>query len=269
MRAAVLGRPIEHSLSPVLHRAAYRTLGLDWRYDAIDCAADELAPLLAGSGPEWAGFSCTMPVKRRALELAADAAPRASAVGAANTLLPADGGWRADNTDVVGIVGALAERRVRPEWVTVLGAGGTAQAVVVALAELGVLRCSVLVRERSRAGELLAAARRVGVHVELAALDASATELTADLVVSTLPAGAADGLASAHWSSGQVLLDAVYAPWPTPLAQAVGAAGGTVISGGCLLLHQAAGQVELMTGHRAPVAEMRAALQAAAPHTGV
>ena len=106
-RAAVLGRPIEHSLSPVLHRAAYAALGLDWAYEAIDCGVAELATVLADRA-DWAGFSCTMPLKRAALDLADEVRPLAALVGAANTLLPgAGGGWVADNTDVAGIVAAL------------------------------------------------------------------------------------------------------------------------------------------------------------------
>ncbi|HEY2983086.1 MAG TPA: shikimate dehydrogenase [Jatrophihabitantaceae bacterium] len=261
VRAAVLGRPVAHSLSPLLHRAAYGELGLDWEFDAIETGVAELAGLLASSGSEWAGFACTMPLKRVALELAESASARASAVGAANTLLPRSGGWLADNTDVAGMLAALGEAGVRPATATVLGAGGTAQAAVVALAELGLGRCSVLVRDRSRAAEVVRTAERVGIQVELGTLDDAA----GDLVISTLPAGAADALAARSWRAGQALLDVVYSPWPTPLATAVASAGGTVVSGALMLLHQAARQVELMTGQPAPVAAMRTALRAAAP----
>ena len=261
VRAAVLGQPVAHSLSPVLHRAAYRALGLDWEFDAIETGVADLAGLLASRGPEWAGFACTMPLKRVALELADSASARASAVGAANTLLPRSGGWLADNTDVGGILAALNEAGVRPVTATVLGAGGTAQAAVVALAELGLGRCSVLVRDRSRAAEVVWTAERAGIQVELGSLDDAA----GDLAISTLPAGAADAFAARSWRADQALLDVVYSPWPTPLAAAVAAAGGTVVSGALMLLHQAARQVELMTGQPAPVAAMRTALQAAAP----
>jgi shikimate dehydrogenase len=258
VRAAVLGRPIAHSLSPALHAAAYRALGLDWTFEAIDTGVADLPGLLAASGSDWAGFACTMPLKRAALDLADDASPRAVMVGAANTLLRRAGRWSADNTDVDGIVSALAEQGVRPAAVTVLGAGGAAAAAVVALAETGLQRCAVLVRDVSRTQELRATAKRAGVEIRLGALDDDA--LGADLVVSTLPPGAADGLAARSWSSRQALLDVVYSPWPTPLASAVAAAGGTVVSGASMLLHQAARQVELMTGRSAPVEAMRAAL---------
>lgn len=268
-RAAVLGRPIEHSLSPVLHRAAYAALGLDWVYEVIDCGPDDLVAVLAARS-HWAGFSCTMPLKRAVLDVADEVRPLADAVGAANTLLPRpEGGWIAENTDVAGIVAALAERAVQAGTVTLLGAGGTAQAAVAALAQMGVGACIALVREPSRAAALIATAHTVGVQVTLCALGADVPELAADLVVSTLPPGAADSLASRAWTSGQALLEVVYDPWPTPLAAAVGAAGGVVVTGALMLLHQAAAQVELMTRRDAPVEAMRAALRAAAPGCGV
>lgn len=264
-RAAVLGRPIAHSLSPVLHRAAYAALGLDWTYEAIDCGVDELPGALA-TRSGWAGFSCTMPIKHAVLEVASTVRPLAAAVGAANTLLPGRDGWIADNTDVAGIVAALREHDVVPESVTILGAGGTAQAM---LGALSVSSCTVLVRDASRAGPLLASAARLGIAVVFESLDASADALDADLVVSTLPGGAADPLATRPWSDRQAVLDVVYHPWPTALARSAAEAGATVVSGALLLLHQAAAQVELMTGHRAPVEAMRVALLAAAPHCGV
>lgn len=268
-RAAVLGRPIEHSLSPVLHRAAYRALGLAWTYEAIDCGVADLAAVLAARA-DWAGFSCTMPLKHAVLAVADEIRPLASAVGAANTLLPGTaGGWLADNTDVAGIVAALAEREIGAWRVTVLGAGGTARAAVAALARVGGTACTVLVRDRSRAAAILGTAQAVDVQVTVATLAPDAPELTADLVISTLPRGAADPLASRAWTDGQSLLDVVYDPWPTKLATAVDAAGGVVLSGALMLLHQAVAQVELMTGRAAPVAAMRAALRAAAPNSGV
>lgn len=268
-RAAVLGRPIGHSRSPVLHRAAYAALALDWTYEAIDCGADDLAAVLAARAG-WAGFSCTMPLKRAVLAVADEVTPLARSVGAGNTLLPRPaGGWLADNTDVAGIVAGLDERRVVPRQVTVLGAGGTAQAAVAALAQLGGTACAVLVRDRSRAAALLATAEALGVRVSVGALAVDAAELNADLVISTLPPGAADPLADRSWSADQALLDAVYDPWPTVLARRVDAAGGVVLSGALMLLHQAAAQVALMTGRTAPVAAMRAALLAAAPGCGV
>jgi shikimate dehydrogenase len=261
-RAAVLGRPIAHSLSPVLHRAAYAALGLDWTYEAIECGVEDLPGVLVERAG-WAGFSCTMPLKRAVLEIADERSDLATAVGAANTLLPlAGGGWRCENTDVAGIVATLGPLPVGVE-VTLLGAGGTAQAAVAALAQLGVRACSVLVRDPARTGELRRTADALGVDLTSSHLHASSSALDATVVVSTLPAGAADGLAQRSWSAGQTLLDVVYDPWPTRLATAFAAVGATVLSGAEMLLHQAAAQVELMTARPAPVAAMRAALRAA------
>jgi shikimate dehydrogenase len=266
--AAVLGRPVLHSLSPVLHRAAYLALGLDWTFEAIECGVDDLPAVLAERAG-WAGFACTMPLKHAILEIAADVRPIARAIGAANTLLPAAGGWIADNTDVAGLVAAMAEHALAPSTVTLLGAGGTAQAALGALLTLGVEDCTVLVRDVARTAALRDTAERLGVRVTVGPLDPASGALAADLVVSTLPAGAADPLADRSWLAGQSVVDVVYASWPTPLARAAGAAGARVVSGALMLLHQAAVQVGLMTGQEAPVAEMRAALAMAAPGCGV
>ncbi|MGI8760426.1 MAG: shikimate dehydrogenase [Jatrophihabitantaceae bacterium] len=268
-RAAVLGRPIAHSLSPVLHRAAYAELGLRWRYDAIECGEDELASVLA-ERPDWAGFSCTMPLKRAVLDVADELSAPVRSVGAANTLLPRPGGgWLADNTDVRGLCAVLAEHGVRPVSAVVLGSGGTAQAAVVALGLTGLTRCAALVRDVGRAGQLRAVADAAGVALEVGVLSADAAALSAELVVSALPPRAADPVAARPWRAGQAVLDVVYQPWPTALATAVSAAGGAVLSGALLLLHQAAAQVELMTHRAAPVEAMRTALRAAAPGCGV
>ena len=268
-RAAVLGRPIAHSLSPVLHRAAYAELGLDWTYTAIDCGVDELGAVLA-ERTDWAGFSCTMPLKRVVLAAADEVRPVARAVGAANTVLPRPGGgWIADNTDVAGMVAALAENVVHPRTMTILGAGGTAQAAVAAAAVIGVQECSVLVRDVSRTRELRATAEAMGIRLQFAELNPQARTLDADLVVSTVPRGAADPLAGHGWRPEQTVFDVVYDPWPTPLAGGASARGAKVLSGALMLLHQAAAQVELMTGQEAPVPAMRAALHAAAPNCGV
>ncbi|HET6208809.1 MAG TPA: hypothetical protein VFD94_00425, partial [Jatrophihabitans sp.] len=163
--AAVLGSPVEHSLSPVLHRAAYAALGLTgWTYRAIECTEGRLADLLAGVEAGVAGFSCTMPLKRRLLELADTASVEATAIGAGNTLLPRAGGWHAENTDSDGIRRALAERDVPAGGqVLLLGAGGTAQAALAAL-DPGA-RVTALVRDPARAESLRQAADRLGVPV--------------------------------------------------------------------------------------------------------
>ena len=263
----MLGKPIGHSLSPVLHRAAYRALGLTgWSYTAIECDEQGLAALLAGSDERVVGYSCTMPLKRQVLRVANSVSPEAAAIGAGNTLLRRDAGWHADNTDWIGIRDALAAGSLPTGGaVTILGAGGTAQAALAALVALPEPQVTVLVREPSRAGPLLASAQRLRLPVRLAPLSERRHWLEADLIIATLPAGAADRFAGLPFRRDQALLEAVYDPWPTPLAAALTAAGAPVVSGAVMLLHQAARQVELMTGSAAPVEAMRAALLAAVP----
>jgi shikimate dehydrogenase len=261
-RAAVLGSPIAHSLSPVLHTAAYAELGLTgWGYDRIECDERRLPGLLDRMGPEWVGLSLTMPLKRVALEVADEVSPLAAVVGAANTLLLHGDGRRAENTDVLGIVEALREAGVAsPSRPLLLGAGGTAQAALAALHSLGCTAPTVLVRDPSRAGELRACAQRLGVRPDIVGGFPRTPIPDADLIISTLPARGADSLAAHTWPGRPVVLDVVYSPWPTPMAASAGAAGCTVVSGLAVLLHQAAGQVRLMTGRPAPVEAMRAAL---------
>ncbi|MGH3826132.1 MAG: shikimate dehydrogenase [Pseudonocardiaceae bacterium] len=271
-RAGVLGSPIRHSLSPTLHRAAYAALELTgWRYDAVDCAETALAGFLERLGPEWAGLSLTMPLKRVALTVADEISPLAGAVGAANTLVLGQPGGRrrAENTDVAGILAALREAGLaRIDAAVLLGAGGTAQAALAALREFGERAPRVLVRDPARTADLRAAAERLGVQPVISGGLPDMALPEADVVISTLPPGAADALSSPHggsrhWSAQPVVLDVVYAPWPTALAASAIAAGCRTVSGLAVLLHQAVAQVELMTGHRAPIAAMRAALDAA------
>jgi shikimate dehydrogenase len=267
-RAAVLGFPVAHSLSPSLHSAAYAALGLEgWSYERIECREPELDDLVAGLGPEWIGLSLTMPLKRVTLQVADRVSDLAAAVGAANTLVAGGSGWLADNTDVAGIVGALRENGVdRVERALVLGSGGTAQAALAALRDLGEPAPTVLVRDPSRAGELRATAERLGVRPVITGGLLDATFAPVDVVISTLPPGAADALLPQPWLGRPVLLDVIYAPWPTALAGSAFAAGCRVVGGLPVLLHQAAAQVELMTGKPAPVAVMRDALMASVAH---
>ena len=265
-RAAVLGSPIRHSLSPVLHEAAYQALGLQgWHYGKIECDEAGLRGLVDSMGPEWAGLSLTMPLKRVALTVADEVSPLAGAVGAANTLVfPPDGpagGGRADNTDVAGIVLALREAGLdRVEQAVILGAGGTAQAALAAVRELGHQAPIVLVRNPARTGELRETAERLGMRPEISGALFTQPLPPADLVISTLPGGAADPLSVTRWKPETTLLDVVYAPWPTPLASSARDAGCPVVSGLAVLLYQAVAQVELMTGHPGPVEAMRTAL---------
>ncbi|MFI0421974.1 shikimate dehydrogenase [Spongiactinospora sp. 9N601] len=264
-RAAVLGSPIAHSLSPVLHRAAYAALGLSgWSYQAIECDEAELPGLLAGLGPEWAGLSLTMPLKRAVLPLLDSVSELAVEVGGVNTVLFDGGGGRhGDNTDVHGIVAALGEAGVRaPGSAAVLGGGATAASALAALRDLGLDTATLVVRDPGRAADTLRVAERLGVKLSVRGFDALPDAAATDLVISTLPSGAADRMAGAL-AGVPALLDVAYSPWPTAAAETVAAKGGTVVSGFAMLLHQAVRQVELMTGRGdVPVAAMRAAGEA-------
>jgi shikimate dehydrogenase len=259
-RAGVLGSPIAHSRSPQLHLAAYRALGLaDWTYERIECGADELPDVVGGFGPEWVGVSVTMPGKFAALRFADERTDRAELVGSANTLLRTPRGWRADNTDIDGVMGALGSASGRA---VVSGSGGTAPAAIVALAELGVGDITVVARNPDKAARLLDLTARVGAAARFCDLDGGAVADAvrgAGVLVSTLPADVAGRYAEV-FAGAPVLLDAIYDPWPTPLAAAVAAAGGRVISGLQMLLHQAFAQVEQFTGLPAPREAMIAAL---------
>ncbi|WDZ82317.1 shikimate dehydrogenase [Micromonospora cathayae] len=263
-RAAVVGTPIAHSLSPAIHTAGYAAAGLTgWSYTRFECDAAGLPGLVAGLGPEWAGLSVTMPGKEAALAVADAASPVAAAVGAANTLVRRpDGSWYADNTDVTGMVDVLTAAGVRPgATVTVLGAGGTARAALAAAARLAATSVTVLARRPEAIDELRPVADTLGVPLAGAPLADAAAHLDVDVLLSTLPKGAADPVAvTAAWRPGTVCFDAIYDPWPTPLAGAARAAGCPVVSGLDLLLAQAVGQFEQFTGVRAPVDAMRAAL---------
>ena len=267
MKAAVLGSPIAHSLSPVLHHAGYAALGLDgWTYTAIECAEAGLPALIASCGSGWAGLSLTMPLKRAVLPLLDTVDPVAADTGGANTVVFGGNRRHGYNTDVAGMVAALAEAGMTaPKSAVILGAGATACSALAALRDLGLTTVTVAVRDPARAGGLQTVAERLRVAVTLQALaDQGAGQLPPpDLLISTVPASAPDFLAE-HYVAGvpapACVFDVVYAPWPTRLAQAAQDAGATVVGGFELLLHQAAGQFELMTGHQpAPLAAMRTA----------
>jgi shikimate dehydrogenase len=267
VRAAVLGSPIGHSLSPALHTAAYTALGLTWwRYEAIECDEAGLPALLDRCGPDWAGLSLTMPLKRTVLPLLDRVEPLATQVGCANTVVFAAAQRLGYNTDVAGIVGALAQHgigRLRQSSgpVLVIGGGATACAAIAAMRELGEQSVNVAVRDPDRAESLLRVAARLGMAVTLVPYEPRRLD-NARLVISTVPAGAADIFAEifpALASPPEAVLDVVYHPWPTCLAVAAQQVGAVLISGFDLLLHQAARQVELMTDRQAPMTAMRRA----------
>ena len=264
-RAAVLGHPIAHSLSPVLHLAAYRALGLAWEYDRIDMTGDRLASFVGGLDASWVGLSLTMPLKEDVLPLLDEADDVVLATRAANTVVLSGGRRIGANTDVEGIVRTLADAGAGAVGTaTVLGGGATARSALAALSRIGASHVVAYVRRPEAGADLRRTGDALGLTVGLEPWDDAAQGLTASVVVSTVPRGAADQLAASVPTTAGTLLDVVYDPWPTPLAAAWRDAGGAVASGLDLLLHQAVEQVRLMTGRTPPLDVLRAALDEAA-----
>lgn len=270
--AAVIGSPIEHSLSPVIHRAAWAQLGIDgWEYHRLEQDTDSLPGFIAGLRADCAGLSVTMPCKQAVMPLLDVIDPLASAVGAVNTVVPSSGVLAGFNTDVTGIASAV--RRAcsmagcsAPSSALVLGARATASSALAALGELGITSSTVAARRFGGPGSVVAAASRLGVNIEQVlwsdaeAVDRAAS--SADLVISTLPASAADPLAERlRVREGQILLDVVYSPRDTALRRAFENAGGVVAEGTDMLVFQAGAQVQLMTGRSPDTGVMREALE--------
>ncbi|GJF22716.1 MULTISPECIES: shikimate dehydrogenase [Streptomyces] len=262
-RAAVLGSPIAHSLSPVLHRTAYAELGLEgWTYDRFDVDEEALPGFFDKLGMEWAGLSLTMPLKRAVIPLLDGISETAASVDAVNTVVFTEDGRRTgDNTDIPGMVAALREHGIeRVDTAAVLGAGATASSALAALARVCTGEVTVYVRSEARAAEMRGWAERLDVDVRIADWAHAEQALHAPLVVATTPAGTTDALAAAVPEMPGTLFDVLYDPWPTALAARWSAYGGAVVSGLDLLLHQAVLQVEQMTGRApAPLAAMRKA----------
>ncbi|SHM82736.1 shikimate dehydrogenase [Streptomyces yunnanensis] len=266
-KAAVLGSPIAHSLSPVLHRAAYDELGLTgWEYGRHEVDEAALPAFLEKLGPQWAGLSLTMPLKRAVIPLLDEISPTAASVEAVNTVVfTPDGRRRGDNTDIPGMLAALRERGVQQvERAAVLGAGATASSALAALARICTGEVTAYVRSAARADEMRGWGERLGVPVRTAPWDDAAAAFEAPLVIATTPAGSTDPLAAAVPDRPGTLFDVLYEPWPTALAAAWAGRGGAVVGGLDLLVHQAVLQVEQMTGRApAPLAAMRRAGESA------
>ena len=269
-RAYVLGHPIAHSLSPALHRAAYDFLGeQNLSYDRRDTLPDDLPAIMHGvrhpkgteDAPYIAGLSVTMPLKTAVIKYCDELSETARVTGAVNTVYPRGEKVLGDNTDVIGIVNALRHTGLEPEPLkdsaAIVGGGATAISALTALHQLGYSRVSVYARSLHKLGSVQEAADRLGVQLEqvsLAELPQNLAERGHHPVVSTLPAHAADewasqlsGLKGASATHRPVLLDVAYNPWPSVLASAWEANGGTVVSGLEMLLYQAVEQVLLFT----------------------
>lgn len=264
-RCAVLGSPIAHSLSPVLHRAAYADLGLDWEYDAREVREDQLADFLDSLDASWRGLSLTMPLKRVVVPLLHELTDRAAQAQAANTVIFEDRRRVGHNTDVPGAAAAIRERTAAelPKAV-IVGGGATAASALLALADLGCTSVRVVVRDPTRVQETLDAAAR---HPERPIVEVltireaaeAAESLRPAILVSTVPAEGQGESVLRLARHAPVIFDVVYDPWPTPLARLATDAGRTLVSGLDLLVHQAALQVGLMTGMEAPLEVMRSA----------
>ena len=278
-RAYVLGHPIAHSLSPALHRAAYAYLGeANLEYDRRDTLPDDLPAIMRGvrnpagteEAPYFAGLSVTMPLKTAVIQYCDELSETARVTGAVNTVYPRGERVLGDNTDVIGIVNALRHAGLKPnperDEPAVIGGGATAISALTALHRLGYRRASVYARSLHKLGDLQAVAERLGVQLSTVALAEFPAEQKArrhNPVISTLPARAADewasqlsGLKGASATHRPVLLDVAYNPWPSVLASAWEANGGTVVSGLEMLLYQAVEQVLLFTGRELQPAEL-------------
>lgn len=267
MRAAVLGKPIEHSLSPVIHNAGYLAAGLDdWTYTRHECDEPGLARFVDTLDERWAGLSLTMPLKEIALTVADEVTPVAEAIGAANTLVLRGGRRLADNTDAPGILDALAGIGMKEaEEVAILGAGGSARGALAAAQQLGARTVHVYARRLEAIMELGPVASALGLRLKAASWDEAVAAGHADLVIATVPKGVTDDL-QLHWGIDTVLFDILYDPWPTPLAASAELAGVRVLDGLALLLAQAVRQWTQFTGlDEAPVTAMREALYEAVP----
>ena len=271
-RLEVWGDPIAHSRSPQLHRAAYEVLGFDWTYGRRRVDERAFAGTLAGLDDSWRGLSLTMPLKGVAFAAASTLDRRAELTGAVNTLLLDSDGPRGFNTDVGGIVRALADDGITSvARARIVGAGATATSALVALSELGADEIDIVARRPEAVEPLAALARTLGVAAAVTPFTASVFSPVA-LTVATLPGDAPipDAAADALAQSGGLLLDVVYGHWPTALSAAWGRAGGTARSGLGMLLHQALLQIRIfrhgdpdvrLAGESAALEAMRSTLE--------
>jgi shikimate dehydrogenase len=244
IRGAVLGSPVEHSLSPLLHREAFNFLGLDGSYDRLEVESGGLAPFFALHEGEFDYLSITMPLKEEALNLAVTVDELSQRIQSANTLFRRGDQWHLTSTDGAGFIQALSHRGYdRFNSVLVLGAGGTARALVGALDGIS-SEITVLGRTSTRREVLESAVSRSTFSYERWTDTPDLTPY--DLVVNTTPAGAADLIADVlPRNISSPFFDVIYKPWPTVLASRWKDSGGEVISGIEMLLYQGIEQLGL------------------------
>lgn len=256
-RCAVLGKPIAHSLSPLIHTTAYRVLGIAdaWHYGRHEVDEAALPGFVAGCGPEWVGLSCTAPLKRAVLDLG-EPSGRARLLESGNTFLFAgpDGPARVENTDVTGLIGAFRRAGVTSARTGVLlGNGATARSALYALAEMGVNDVLVLARSAHNAHASLGdLARTLGVRYDVAPWGEVPDAPAADVLVSTVSTPLDASVAAGLVRLTGACFDATYNHYPTTLDEAARAAGIVQLSGIDLLVGQALDQIRLMTGLACP-----------------
>lgn len=259
MQAAVLGSPVAHSLSPLLHNSAYQSLGLSHTYSAIEVTESGFETFISKLDERWLGVSLTMPLKEVAFKVATSVDLVATQTGSINTLILSTG-IAGFNTDVAGIVDAFKEQGlIAAETGTIFGSGATARSALVAISKLGAKQVDCVARNKSDVAQLIELGESIDVEVSHSQLPES-NWLSSDVVINTTPAGVLDDFAKEVWQPKGILLDVVYHPWPTSLAASWNISGGKVTSGLSMLLHQGAHQVALMTNQVAPINDMRASL---------
>lgn len=246
-RFAVLGSPIGHSRSPLLHRAAIAALGVEATYDAIEVNADEFPSFLANRSGEWVGLSLTMPLKAVVRPLLVTECEISRLTGAVNTVVRDPDGWHGFNTDVVGAETAIAQSLgTHFRSATILGAGATAASVLVALSRLGVSDVTLVARDVSRAEAVASLAEQLGIRRSVTALGERSTQ--SDLVVNTIPGSIELEAATIDDIDGAALFDVTYDPWPTSLAREWTRRGLPATSGATMLLWQAVHQARAFYG---------------------
>jgi shikimate dehydrogenase len=268
LKAAVLGYPIAHSLSPVLHGKAFELLGIAGSYEAIEVESGGLSEFLKSQGQSYNYLSLTMPLKEEVLEIASDSGIEvdelAQRIQSVNTLIRKGSGWSATSTDGSGFIKALANAGYDHfNSVLILGAGGTARAVAGALDDIAD-NVAVMGRSVRRNAGIAACFRKV--VPEFIVWDDQIDLRQFDLVVNTTPSGAADLVAEYIPSKVEGLLfDVLYKPWPTLIARRWSDGGGKVISGLELLLYQGIDQINLVhpLGQKIIDSELRLALDIA------
>ncbi|MDO5750897.1 MAG: shikimate dehydrogenase [Rothia sp. (in: high G+C Gram-positive bacteria)] len=255
-RAWVLGHPIDHSLSPSLHSAAYAVLDADIVYDRRDTLPEDLPALfeLIERDGDCAGLSVTMPLKTAVIDFCTDISDVARVTGAVNTVYWRDGLPYGHNTDVYGITAALTHAGLKiqeGDRAAIVGGGATAISALTALSQLGYRRVDIFARSVHKLDPLLQVADQLGVQAYPRDLNEFPVGAFAyPCIISTLPAHAADEWAPQIQAlhPAAILLDVAYNPWPSVLAERIQALGGTVVSGKEMLLYQGVEQVRLFTG---------------------